>query len=55
MFFQRKILNNTGETVAEKIKKELLSTFHKKGINISKLVIDMNSNNLNVEVCIKGK
>ncbi len=53
MFFRNQGNKNQSDKIAVKIKKDLLSTFQQKGINISKLHIDTKLNRLNVEVCIK--
>ncbi len=55
MFFKNWVNKDQNDNIAGKIRKELLQTFQKKGINISKLHIDTRSNRLNVEVCIKGE
>jgi hypothetical protein len=43
---------NTNGGVVESIKKDIVASLKLKGVNILKVHVDMDSNNMNVEVCI---
>jgi membrane protease subunit (stomatin/prohibitin family) len=55
MFFKQKIEENTDLELAEKIKKDLVSTFKKKGIDIASIQIEMKSGSMNIEVFMNEK
>jgi hypothetical protein len=55
MFFKNWSCKDQNEKIAGKIKRDLILTFQKKGISVSKLNINTQFNRLNVEVCIKGE
>lgn len=55
MFLRPVIEDDPYCKIAEKIKKDLISIFQKKGISFSEIHIDMNSGNVNVQVCINDK
>lgn len=55
MLFRKTNRDNKNECISEKIKKDLISTFERKGILISNIDIDTKSGNLNVSVSIKEK
>lgn len=52
LFLRQRIVDNSYDGVAEKIKKDLAVKFQEKGINVSKILINMDSDYLNVKVCI---
>ncbi|MCX8129378.1 MAG: hypothetical protein N3I35_04665 [Clostridia bacterium] len=50
MMLEYQIDENIDVTLAEKIKRELVSTLKIKGINIAGIQIEMNSGKINIEV-----
>lgn len=55
MFFRNWGYKDQNQKIAGKIKRDLLLTFQKKGISVSKLNINTQFDKLNVEVCIKSE
>lgn len=55
VFFRQHTANNPNNKLAEKIKKDLISTFQKRGVSVSNVYIDMKTNNVNVRMRIKEK
>ena len=54
VFFKRREENDRYTKLKEDISRELMTTLQKKGINISRVHIDMNPDNVNVSVCINN-
>lgn len=52
MFFKTQAIENRYDKLAEKIKKDLVKTLQRQGINISMVDINIKSGNLNVSVGI---
>lgn len=55
MFFRQRVDEDSQSKLAEKIKKDLVSTFKKKGIDIASIQIEMKSGSMNIEVFMKDK
>lgn len=48
-------IDNNSDELADKIKREIISSLTKKGVDISQINVDLSSENVNVSVCINGK
>ena len=55
MLFKSRTCSTKDIDITEKIKNELVNTFQKKGIKVSKILIDMKSDNVNVQLYVKEK
>ncbi len=55
MFFRREVVEESHHKLAEKIKRDLLRSLQKKGVEIAKVQVDMKTGNMNVEVLIGDK
>lgn len=55
IFRGRFVRSSQNNEIAEKIKKDLLSTFKKRGISVTELEVGAKYGKLNISVCIKGK
>ena len=51
----QEVNENTYGKLAEDIKRDLINTFNSKGINVTTVKIDMKSDNVSIEVYIKGE
>jgi len=50
LLLSQNIIDNSYDGVTEKIKKDL----KEKGIHVSEILIDMNSGNINMKVCLSS-
>jgi hypothetical protein len=55
MFLRMGTCEDKEDSLAEQIKKDIITTLKNKGIHISMLEIDMKSDNLNISVAIREK
>ncbi len=51
-FLNRYSANQTYKNIANNIRNDLKATFEKKGIDVTKIYIDVNSGNLSVQVYV---
>ncbi|HHV98783.1 MAG TPA: hypothetical protein GXX36_04285 [Clostridiaceae bacterium] len=54
MLLSQNIINNSYDGVTEKIKQDLILKLKEKGIHVSDILIDMDSDNINMKVCISS-
>lgn len=52
MLFRSTVIENVYSELEEKIKKDIVSSLQKKGVNISQVQIDLSSGSVNVSVSI---
>lgn len=55
MFYKRRILMDTYGNIAENIKRDLMDSLQKKGVDIERIHVDMDSEKLNLKVQISEK
>lgn len=55
MFFRRGVFENPYDRLADKIRKDLLETLQKKGVIISRIRVDMDTDMMNVSMNIKER
>lgn len=55
MFFRPKATNENLPQVTEIIKQELIHSLQEKGVDISKIDIDMSQNKMNISVSLQQK
>jgi len=55
MLYKRQILGNPYGNIAENIKRDLIASFQKKGMDIERIHVDMDSEKLNLKVQISEK
>lgn len=55
MFYKRRILMDTYGNIAENIKRDLMDSLKKKGVDIERIHVDMDSEKLNLKVQISEK
>ncbi len=55
MFLKRGLFDSHYDRLAEKIKKELMDTLQKKGVVISKIKVDMDTDKMNLSMNIKER
>jgi len=54
MLLSQNIIDNSNDVVTEKIKQDLIIKLKEKGIHVSDILIDMDSDNINMKVCISS-
>lgn len=52
MFLKQQLSNDPCSLLAERIKNDLFQIFKRKGLEVSTVEIDMQSDSINVSVCI---
>ncbi len=54
MFWRQTIKNNKNGEILEKIKGEIQTQLHFRGVSISSINMQINSNNISLTICING-